>query len=314
MSRTAVADTLLEQAYAYCARLTAGKARSFYFAARFLPSATRRDVLALYAFCRTVDDIADLPAQGASIEAIRRQLDDWRRWLHAGAPTQDDPIRYALAHAVRAYHLPLSPLLELLAAVDDDVEPRHLSDLAALERYCYGVAGTVGIVMAALLGAEASAWQPARDLGIAMQLTNVLRDVGEDLARGRIYLPAAEMARYGYARTDLERGVVDGRFVALMRHSIARAHHYYARGLAGVGQLPRESQVGIALAAHTYAGILTAIERADYDVFTQRARTSRWEKLQLVTRVRLEHLLTIPPWRVSAGATRRGDVTGEKIP
>lgn len=283
-------DPLLQQAHAHCARIIAGKARSFHFATRFLPAERRRDVYALYAFCRTVDDIADLPEQGASVAAIRSQLDDWRRWLRAGAWPDDDPVKYALAHAVRAYNLPLYPLFELLDALYDDVAPRHLPDDAALERYCYGVAGTVGIVMAALLGArEARALGPARDLGMAMQLTNVLRDVGEDLARGRIYLPAAGMACHGYRRGDLERGVVDARFVALMRAYIARARHYYAQGLAGLCYLPRDSRLPISLAAHTYAGILAKIEQAGCDVFARRLSTGRREKLLLAARLGLNH-------------------------
>ena len=191
--------------------------------------------------------------------------------------------------------------------------PRHLPDVRALDEYCYRVAGTVGLVMAPLLGTrDATALACARDLGIAMQLTNVLRDVGEDLGRGRIYLPAAEMARYGYGRADLERGVIDARFVGLMRHAIARARRYYAWGLADVGLLPHESRVGIALAAHTYAGILSAIERAAYDVFTQRVHIGGWDKLRLVTRLRLGRPLAVPPGTVPAGVTGPGDLRGEE--
>lgn len=290
MIKTTVDTLRLERAYEHCARITSDKAHSFYFAARFLPPSKRRDVYALYAFCRTVDDIADLPEQGASIDAIKRHLADWRCWLEAGAPADDDPIRYALAHAVRVYGLPLDPLLELVDALDDDLAPRHLPDMAALERYCYGVAGTVGIVMAALLGAqEPGAWEPARDLGIAMQLTNVLRDVSEDLSRGRIYLPAADMARCGYRRDDLERGLVDDRFTVLMCGYIAQARDYYARGLAGLRALPPDSRFPIALAAHIYAGILSRIEDAGYNVFAQRVHTRRRDKLGLAMRLGLYH-------------------------
>jgi phytoene synthase len=118
-----------------------------------------------------------------------------------------------------------------------------------------------------------------------MQLTNVLRDVGEDLARGRIYLPAEDMARYGYRRADLEQGIIDERFAALMREYIARARAYYASGLAGVELLPRDSQFAIAIAAHTYAAILAKIERAGFDVLTQRVRTGRRDKLVVATRL-----------------------------
>lgn len=288
MRTYAPADVALERAYQHCAGIIKSKAHSFYFSSRFLPPERRDDVYALYAFCRTVDDIADVPGDGASATA---RLAEWKGWLRAGAPPHpDDPITYALGHTVRRYDLPLTPLLDLLDGVRDDLQPRHLPDAAALDHYCYCVAGTVGIVMAALLGANnPAALRPACDLGIAMQLTNVLRDVGEDLERGRIYLPASDMARHGYGRSDLERGVVDDRFVALMSQHIARARDYYARGMHGIALLPPESRFPIALAAHTYAGILNRIERAEFDVFTRRAHTGRRDKLLLAARLYLRH-------------------------
>ncbi len=280
---TILNDPALAYARAYCTEIIKTKAHSFYFASRFLPADKRQDVFALYAFCRTVDDIADLPQQGAAAGTTILQLQRWRAWLVDGATARDDdPVKYALGQVVRDHDLPLQPLLDLVDAVCEDLDPRHLPDFLTLERYCHGVAGTVGIAMAALLGArDPDALIYARDLGIAMQLTNVLRDVGEDLARGRVYLPADEMARFGYQRDDLERGVLDERFIELMRFHVARARHYYSRGSAGLRYLPRDSQFPIAVAARTYAGILTKIERANFDVFTRRARTGRRDKLLL---------------------------------
>ncbi len=286
-------DSMLEHANAHCARIIAAKARSFSLASRFLPAGKRCDVNALYAFCRTVDDIADVPGDGASFASIRLQLDGWRAWLLAGAPFEDEPVRYALAHVIRKCSLPLSPLLELLDGLSDDVEPRQLPDLAALDRFCYRVAGTVGIAMAALLGAQdAAALDPARDLGMAMQLTNIVRDVGEDLARGRIYIPADAMARAGYRQVDLEQGIVDARFVTLLQPLIQRARDYYRMGLAGLHYLPRDCRLPIAIAAQAYAGILIKVEHAGFDVLTQRVHTGRREKLLLVTRAGLKHLAT----------------------
>ncbi len=276
-------DPLHEYARAHCTSIIKTKAHSFYFASRFLPADKRHDVFALYAFCRTVDDIADLPQYGPAADSAVAQLGRWRAWLADGAtPRADDPVKYALGHVVQGRDLPLEPLLELVDVVCEDLAPRHLPDFLALERYCHGVAGTVGLAMAALLGArDPVALTYARDLGIAMQLTNVLRDVGEDLLRGRVYLPADEMTRFGYARADLERGVIDERFVELMRFHVGRARHYYDRGVSGLRYLPRDSQFPIAVAARTYAGILTKIERAGFDVFTRRARTGRRDKLLL---------------------------------
>ncbi len=287
MRGTLVDDPAHDYASAYCEDIIRDKAHSFYFASRFLPPGKRHEVFALYAFCRTVDDIADVPQLGASRGAVTAELEAWRRWLLDGAPPRpDDPVKYALARVVRARDLPLRPLLDLVDCISEDLEPRQLPDFAALERYCHGVAGTVGLAMASLLGAsDPVALSHARDLGIAMQLTNVLRDVGEDLARGRVYLPADEMERFGYARADLERGIVDERFTALMRFHVERARDYYDRGVAGLHHLPRDSQFPIAIAARTYAGILAKIERADFDVFTRRARTGRRDKLLLAARL-----------------------------
>jgi phytoene synthase len=290
MSRATPRDPALAGAYANSAQIIKRKARSFYFASRFLQPEQRRDVNALYAFCRTVDDIADLPESGASVGDARSRLDGWRTWLGAGAHPDDDPIKYGLAHVIRKHDLPLTPLFELVDGLYDDLEPRQLPDAASLDRYCYCVAGTVGIVMAALLGArDPRARDRARDLGIAMQLTNVLRDVGEDLARGRIYLPADDMARHGYRRSDLERGVIDERLVALLHTYIERARHCYRQGLIGLRYLPHANRLPIAIAAHAYAGILVKIECAGYDVFTQRARTTRRDKLLLAARLGLYH-------------------------
>lgn len=282
------ADPALERAHAHSRSIIKARALSFFFASRFLAPEQRRDVSALYAFCRTVDDIADLPENDASIGDARSRLDHWREWLDAGAPSADDPIKYGLAHVIRRHQLSLAPLVELLDGLYDDLEPRHVPDAASLERYCYCVAGTVGIAMAALLGArDRRAHDHARDLGIAMQLTNVLRDVGEDLARGRIYLPADAMARHGYRRSDLERGIINEHFVALLRAHSERARHFYRRGLLGLRYLPRANRLPIAIAAHSYAGILDEIEHAGYDVFTQRARTGRRDKLLLAARLSL---------------------------
>ncbi len=280
-------DPVHLKAHDYCASIIKTKAHSFYFASRFLPVSKRHDVFALYAFCRVVDDIADVPQLDVPAAAIYRQLDGWRSWLLAGAPIDaGDPIKYALGHVVRVHDLPLRPLVDLVETVQQDMEPRHLESAAALDGFCYGVAGTVGIVMAALLGTrEPLALDYARDLGIAMQLTNVLRDVGEDLRRGRIYLPADAMAQFDYTRQDLERGVVDERFVALMQMHIDSARRYYDRGLDGLRYLPHDSQFPIAVAARTYAGILVKIERASFDVFSQRARTRRRDKLLLAARL-----------------------------
>lgn len=279
-------DAALAQSFAHCKEIIRRQAHSFYFASYFLPRHKRRDVFALYAFYRTVDDLVDRRPLGCSPAAIVDELDGWRAWLaDRGDLTTLDPVRMALATVIDRYEIPLRYLYELLDGVQSDLYPCHLQTFEQLERYCYLVAGTVGLVMSYVLGVkDETALVRARDLGIAMQLTNVLRDIGEDLERGVIYLPAEELARFGYSAERLAVRQVDEEFVALMRMQIARARAYYRAGVAGISQLARDSQFPILMASRMYGGILRKIERGGYDVFSQRAHTKLPEKLWIAGR------------------------------
>jgi 15-cis-phytoene synthase len=267
------------------ARLLADKARSFSYAARFLPSDQREATRVLYAFCRTMDDLVDEPAPGGTPEEIRQRLGDWRAWLSAGAKTSDElpepaPLARGVSSVVAGYELPTRYLIALLDGVESDLGPVQMPDFPALRQYCMLVAGVVGLAMCHLLGVKGRpALSAAANLGIAMQLTNVLRDVGSDLRRDRIYLPADEMARFGYDEQRLralaERGGrADDDFRALMRYQIARASAYYERGLAGVWLLPPDVRAAILSAGRIYRAILGQIEANDYDVPRRRAITS----------------------------------------
>ena len=291
----------LEEAYAACAATIRGKAQSFYLATRFLPRDKRRAVTVLYAFYRTVDDLCDEKATddpGAAAAELRA----WRSWLEAGAPATDaDPLRYLLGTIVARYGVPIAYLLELLDGVCSDLQPRRLHTFAELEHYCYQVAGTVGLVMAHVLGVRHErAFAPARDLGIAMQLTNIIRDVGEDLERGRMYLPEEELRRFGCNQGSLDAAEIDAAFRALLAFQITRAREYYRRGLAGVADLSPNCQLPVALAGHLYQAILRKVELQRYDVFSRRARTTRWEKAVVAARVYVRVLprrFFPPRWR-----------------
>ncbi len=268
--------------------MLAAHGRTFHFAARFLPPNLRSPVVTLYAFFRTLDDLVDEPTSGSSPAAIRDELAAWRSWLasgHAG-PAPREPLGASVAALIAAYGIPPSIFLDFLDGMTSDLEPREVLDFAELRRYCYCVAGTVGLAMTYVLGAASpQALAAAESLGIAMQLTNVLRDVGTDLTAGRIYLPRDELTRFGSSRAHLERLAAsprgpDERFRALMRAQIARAHSYYAFGMAGIWLLPRDCRMPILIAARLYRAILTAIERGDYNVLHQRAATSFPEKVR----------------------------------
>ena len=280
-----VSDAVLARSYAHCREIIRHQAHSFYFASFFLPASKRRDVFALYAFYRTVDDLVDCRPPDRSADAVVAELDGWREWLLRRELRDDDLVRPALAAAIDRHGIPIRYLHELLDGIERDLFPCHLRNFAELERYCYLVAGTVGLVMSYVLGVrDERALANARDLGIAMQLTNVLRDVGEDLTRNMIYLPADELARFGYSPDRLGRRAVDEDFVALMRMQIGRAREYYRVGVAGIPQLHRDSQFPILLAARMYGGILRKIECCGYDVFSRRAHTSLPEKLWIASR------------------------------
>jgi len=277
----------LERCYLAAERVTARWARSFYFASRFLPVAKRRAVFALYDYCRHADNLVD--RRGArpvtDVHADLRALGETVRALHAGEPVAD--LRWlALADTLRRHPVPLAPLLDLLDGVALDLAPVEMSDAVALFRYCALVAGGVGLMLGPILGAPPDTFrEPGVRLGVAMQLTNVLRDVGEDLDAGRVYLPADELRRFGLDRRALEERRVTPPFRRLMTFQIARARRCFQEGARVVPLFPNDgSRVTVRLLQQTYAGILDAIEQVDYDVFRVRAYVSTPRKLLILGR------------------------------
>ncbi|HLL79976.1 MAG TPA: phytoene/squalene synthase family protein [Ktedonobacteraceae bacterium] len=268
--------------------LLATHGRTFHFAARFLSPQHRHLVIRLYAFFRTLDDLVDKPAEGSRIEDIRKELDAWKGWFAGGLPfpAPQEPLGSRVASVLGEHPVPIAVFLDFLDGLASDVEPQEVCDFSELYRYCYRVAGTVGLAMAQILGVSSTqALVAAQNLGIGMQLTNILRDVGGDLASGRIYLPREDLARFGSSRAHLfrlysdQRGP-DDRFRALMRYQVARAHHYYIRGMSGIWLLPRNCRLPILVAGRLYRRILTVIEHKNYDVLRSRATTRFPEKLR----------------------------------
>ncbi len=205
---------------------------------------------------------------------------------HVPAPWHPDEIA-ALHHTVWRFAIPEAPFQELIDGVEMDLTVRRYPTFAALERYCYRVAGTVGLMMTPVLGyADPAALGPAADLGRAMQLTNILRDVAEDLRRDRVYLPQDELHAAGLDDEFLRRGRPDGRFRELMRAQVARARVFYARSRAGIPYLTSaRSRRTVALMGALYGDILRVIEAQDYDVFRGRAVVPGRRKLALAAGV-----------------------------
>ncbi len=276
----------------HCLRTTRRHSKSFYFASYALPRPKKVAAYAVYAFCRYVDDLIDVHASSDGGAAVRRVQEAFDR-LSSGE-VADPPFAPAFAHAVRTYGLPKGPFLDLTRGVLTDTGPVALPDWASLRDYCYSVASVVGLMMCPILGLRDERGQAhAVELGIAMQLTNILRDVREDGERGRVYLPKQELDRFGITADDLAQGRVTEAFRAFMRFQVARAREYYARAEAGIPSLADDgSQLTVWIMRHVYAGILDEIERQGYNVFRRRAHTSMPRKIGLAARAHRDCRLT----------------------
>jgi phytoene synthase len=273
----------LHRNYEQCKKYTRQYARTFYFASHVLPKQKRYAAYAVYAFCRYADEIVDSPLFDA--HQARQRLDDLReqlRRLYQHSPLMDARLR-ALQDTVMRYGIPQEYFVDLLRGVEMDLDRRRFATFEELQQYCYCVASTVGLIMARIFGvSDESALASAVDLGTAMQLTNILRDVGEDLQRGRIYLPEDELNRFGYSPAQLTQGILNDEFRNLMRFNIERARWYYQQADRGIPCLTDDgSRFCVRLMRRTYARILDDIERYDYDVFHRRAYVPGWKKLTI---------------------------------
>ena len=268
----------LAQAYDYCTSMTAVNSRSFHLASGLLPPERRAAVRALYAFCRVSDDIVDRAAADRSAK-----LEAWRRLATASHPPAGEPVAIAWAHARRRYGVPDRYAEQLIDGVARDLRQVRYQTFDELTTYCYGVASTVGLMSMHIIGFRGVEAIPyAIKLGVALQMTNILRDVGEDWRAGRVYLPQEELAAFGLDETDLDLGLVSARWRAFMRFQIERNRRLYRESLPGIALLHKQGRFAIAAAAELYCGILRAIERADYDVFSQRAYVGGLGKLRLL--------------------------------
>ena len=280
-----VGAAALERAYAHCRALTRLHSRTFYLASSLLPRAKCRAVQALYAFCRISDDLVD---GGGS----RAQLDNWRRQalcsqvpgtLKVPGTSWDERelVTLAWADARARYRIPVRYAEQLIQGVGHDLDGASYETFEDLAAYCYGVASTVGLMSMHIVGFEGPEAIPyAVKLGVALQLTNILRDVGEDWRMGRLYLPRTELAAFDLSAEDIAQGCTDDRWQRFLAFQIERTRHLYAEALPGVAMLHRDGRFAIAAAAELYRDILDDIEAHGGDVFQRRAYVSNWGKLR----------------------------------
>ncbi len=261
-------DASLQTAYKYSETVTAEHSKSFHFASGLLPEEKRSAVRALYAFCRTVDDIVD----ESSDDERESRLDYWRRMVEHGSFSDNDLTAAAWADTLTRYHIPRHYALQLIDGVTRDLFQARYQTFEELATYCYGVASTVGLMSMYIVGFKNNTAVPyAIKLGVALQMTNILRDVGEDYRNGRVYLPREELAFYGIREADLAAGRITDQWRQFMKFQIERTRHLYEESWDGVKMLEREGQLAIGAASVFYQGILDDIERHDYNVFTRRA-------------------------------------------
>jgi len=287
----------LAASYARCRELHRRHGRTYYLATRLLPAWKRPHVHALYGFTRYADEIVDR-TDGVPPAERARQLADWSQRFLAGldGAAVDDPLLPAVLHTIDAFDLDRTDFATFLTSMAMDLEVADYPDYPALLSYMEGSAAVIGTMMLPILDPTdpAEAREPARQLGFAFQLTNFVRDVAEDLDRDRVYLPLADLARFGVSVADLREAARRGSTGPAIRELIAfevdRARAHYAAAAPGVPMLAPSSQGCIRAAYHLYAGILDEVERAGFDVFARRAVVPRARRMAVAARC----LLTAP--------------------
>jgi 15-cis-phytoene synthase len=285
----------IETAYASCRQVTADFAKSFYLATMLMPVEKRQAIWAIYVWCRRTDEIVDSEAASKrDAQALGDDLDQWEERLERLFQGKaEDDFDVALVHTLESFpDLDIQPFRDQIEGQRMDLYRNRYETFEELELYCYRVAGTVGLMSTVVMGvdtpkqkapwADEHPYMPIKEavaLGLANQLTNILRDVGEDARRGRIYLPLEDLRRFGYSEQDLLKGVIDERWKKLMQFQIDRARRYFTEADRGISFLHEDARLPVWSASITYSWILKSIEQNNYDVFSRRAYVSTRRKL-----------------------------------
>jgi phytoene synthase len=294
---------LYEDAYRHCQLVTREHSRTFYIASSLLPREQRQAIWALYAFCRVSDDLVDRETENGE-----QEFQVWRRHTLNSRGADGDLVAMAWAETRARYHIPRQYTEQLLDGIASDLTVTRYRTFDELAHYCYAVASTVGLMSAHIIGYTGREAIPyAVKLGVALQLTNILRDVVEDWRNGRVYLPQKELADFGLTEADIAGWVenpdpVDSRWQAFMHFQIARARQLYADALPGIAMLGQSGRFAVGAAAELYQAILDDIEAHEYDVFTRRAHIRDRQKLAMLPGIWRRHRLgKAPAPAVAAG-------------
>lgn len=287
----------IEKAYEYCKKVTKLHAKSFFFAAKFLPKHKQKAVYPIYAFCRHVDDEIDEIGEGDQQKAIET-VEKWKanlnqvyqsRKIEITKSKDQELVFDAWSDLLQTYKIPQNLPLELIEGVLMDTTIKRYETFDELYVYCYRVASTVGLMSSEILGySDKIALEYAEAMGIGMQLTNILRDIKEDAAIGRIYLPQEDLRKFNITEAQIFAGVFDENFEKLMKFQVARARKYYLKGEQGIPLLEKDSRFTVLLASRIYAKILDEIEKQNYNIFTKRAHTTKSQKMFSIPKIWLE--------------------------
>lgn len=287
----------IEKAYEYCKKVTKLHAKSFFFAAKFLPKHKQKAVYPIYAFCRHVDDEIDEIGEGDETEAVK-SVEKWKTNLNfiyeknnEKQTTNNEQLQVFIAwkDLLQTYKIPRELPLELIQGVLMDTQIKRYESFDELYVYCYRVASTVGLMSSEILGySDKIALEYAEAMGIGMQLTNILRDIKEDAAIGRIYLPQEDLRKFNVTEAQIFANQFDENFEKLMKFQVARARKYYLKGEQGIPLLEKDSRFTVLLASRIYAKILDEIEKQNYNIFTKRAHTTKSQKMLSIPKIWLE--------------------------
>ena len=272
---------MLDQSYRYCLRVARSRAKNFYYSFLLLSAQQRKAMCAIYAFMRYCDDLSDEPG------ATREPIDRWRAEMEAALEGRfsGHPVWPAFHHTVRRFGIPHQYFREMVDGVASDLDPRRFDTFEQLYGYCYQVASVVGLTTIHIFGFDTRSALPlAEKCGVAFQLTNILRDIREDAERGRIYLPAEDLDRFGVSEDDLRSGNRTEAFLRLMRFEGQRARAYYDESQPLLDLIHQRSRSSLAALITIYSSLLDRIESSNYDVFARRVRLSTWEKSWIVMR------------------------------
>jgi len=280
----------LEDAYNYCRKISRDHAKTFYLASMFLPKKQQNPIFAIYALLRTVDDVVDmaedkLKAGLITSDEISKMLEGWKSRLKAcyAGKHDNDPIMMAWQDTLKSYTIPIDLPLDLMDGVAMDIEFKPFETFDELYVYCYKVAAVVGLMTSEIFRyRDKQALQHAIELGIAMQLTNILRDIGEDVDRGRIYLPLEDLRRFNYSKEEFMQKRINDNFINLMKFQIERARGYYRSSEKGIPMLEKQARFAVCISSVNYGNILSAIESNNYDAFSKRAYRSFYQKISTI--------------------------------